>query len=179
LYMEMNTAMKKILFLFTASLIFLSCSSFEEDHEIKEGVRKYLDGTLHDPESLEELEWTISPHFSFRHKDSLDNNSPFIVDYAATFNRSNRMVFYHVKLLYRAKNGFGAKRKSAIYATHIENGHLQFENAAYSYELKSFMDLKTDKLMEPRRLFLWNEFSRRNEGNVTMEDFKREYPEYD
>lgn len=172
--------MKGFFLLFTGSLIFLSCSSFEEDREIKEGLRKYLSETLHDPESIEEINWTIRRDYNFMRKDSLDSKSPLVVDMASTFNKSDSaIVVYHVKLTYRAKNGFGAMRKSEVYATHIENSHLPFEDIAYSYESESFMSLKALTLMEPRRLFLRNEFLLTNEGDVTMEDFYREYPEFD
>ena len=171
--------MKRFLILLSFFLILFSCS-FEEDHEVKEVVREYLNETLHDPDSMEEINWRITKFMRFKPEDSLNENSPLIVDWEATSDTAVTPELYLVRLKYRARNGFGAMRANEIFATYDKEGnYMQFEDIGYSYELESFINVDPPLLMEPRRLFLRNEYILRNRGEVTMEDFWREYPEYD
>ena len=169
--------MKKLLL--PIIVIIASCSFLENDHEIKKGVRKYLEQTLHDPESMEEITWTINRDYVFELKDTSDHDSPLVIDYRATNKRIDSFgEIYHVRLEYRAKNGFGAMRKSEIFATYYEETkNLQFEDVAYSYEYDDFLGVESTGLMEPRRAFLKNQFFQRSRGEATLEDFWREYPE--
>lgn len=172
--------MKKLFLLvfLTASFIFLSCSSFEEDHKMKKGVRNYLNETLHDPESLEEIRWTIREGYELIY-DTV--TSSIMIDRRATYHKKDSLnSTYHIRLQYRANNGYGALRKSEIFAIYYEKAELMiFEEIAYSYKLESFFGEETNKFMKPRRLYLQNDFFRKNEGQASMKDFHKEYPEFD
>ena len=171
--------MKRILPVLIICIGLLSCS-FEEDHEKKEVVREYLNETLHDPESLEEIQWTIMPDWELKRVDSLDSDSPFEIDYYATHTKPDSLNFSFIRLEYRAKNGYGAMRKSEVYAFYSEIGgpHIQFDNALYSYNTGSFISDESIGLMDPKLLFLRNYYFYQNSGKGTVEGFWEKYPEY-
>ncbi len=171
--------MKKILLFIIICNGLISCS-FEEDHEKKEVVREYLKSTLHEPESLDEIQWTILKDREFKKVDSLDANSPFEIDYYATSKKPDSLNFYFIRLEYRAKNGYGAMRKSEIYAFYTEIGgrYMNFEEAAYSFDSGNFIGIESKGSMEPRLLFLKHHYLYKNSGTGTIEGFWNEYPEY-
>ncbi|CAL67451.1 hypothetical protein [Christiangramia forsetii] len=170
--------MKKLFTLILITLL-ISCA-VEDDVKIKNGVREYLKETLHNPNSLEEIDWNINREWKFKLKDSADTNSPMILDVESMSQKNDSISeMKFVRLTYRAENGYGALRKSETYAIYFEQTDiLQFEEAAYSIKNKILLDIQADNLVNPRRLFLRNQFFLRNQGEATSKDFYLKYPEF-
>lgn len=163
-------------------LVFFSCNTFEEDHNVKKVLREHLNSTLHDPESFEEVKWNIIPNYVYKDVDSTDPNSPLAIDHMATaeFNEKNGKTKF-VELIYRAKNGFGALRKGSLYAIYFEDGQVvQFEDGAFSIKLNTYLpEPETAYRMNPEEIFLQEQYYMRNNGSGTYEGFLEEYPEFD
>lgn len=172
--------MKKITLLFVY-LIFVSCNYFEVDHEIKEVVREYLSKKLHNPESLEEIEWDIEKYYVLKHIDSTDNNSPYEIDFIETIKEKEEgKETNFIRFRYRAENGYGAMRKEELYAIQYkETGLIEFDNIAHSKKIGFFKpDNKFNFHINAKYRFVKNRFFMLNSGNATHEDFLKEFPEF-
>lgn len=159
-----------------------SCNSFEEDHLVKEEIREHLNRTLHNPDSFEELEWSILRDYQYTDVDSTNPDSPLKIDHMATikFDEENGERKF-IELIYRAENGFGALRKGSLYAVYFEDDKLiQFEDGAYSIELESYLpNPETAFRIDPKELYLREQYYMINDGSGTYEGFLQQYPEFD
>jgi hypothetical protein len=86
-----------------------------------------------------------------------------------------------IELIYRAENGFGALRKGSLYAVYFEENKLiQFEEGAYSLELETYLpEPESAFRIDPKKLYLREQYYLVNDGSGTYEGFLQQYPEFD
>ncbi|WP_067145313.1 hypothetical protein [Pseudotamlana agarivorans] len=170
-----------VLYFVTLLFICCSCQRFEEDHLIKDLVRNHLERTLYNPESFDEVEWSIMRNYQFGYKDTLNEGTPLFVDFKATegAEKENGVVKL-IELTYRAKNDFGLLIYGKLYAIYYDQIQvINFEDASYSVELQDYLPQKkiTSKA-NPKKQFLSNEYYMLNNGKGTYKGFLKVYPEF-
>lgn len=152
--------MKKIIIVF-GILMFNSCGYFEDNREIKQAVRTHLKKTLHNPKSLEEIDWFIFKRNHYKETDTINGN--VVVDWEKTLKEEKEKgAMTNVILNYRAENGYGALRKNTFYCVyfhkHKDNESLIFYDGAKMAVLMSEFYLinssKIKSFKEGYKLFL-------------------------
>ncbi|MFV0565633.1 MAG: hypothetical protein ACK5NB_07360 [Flavobacteriaceae bacterium] len=180
--------MKKKLIFFVLLLSVFSCSYFDEHYKAKEIIRDYLKKSLHNPKSLEEINWTFHQRFATKcENDTLNGLEAEYddciqkTDFKKTTESEDELggKIMFVKLEYRAENGYGALRKNELYASYIEKDTISFmdiNDIVYSKKLGKIKDVGKAFFVTPKFQYLRNEFFLGD--NKTMNDFYNEYPEY-
>lgn len=179
--------MKKIIIVVFGILMFSSCERLTDEHyEAKEVIRDYLKNTLHNPKSLEEVDWSVLDDYFLTCKDTLNKNllgCIRIIDWEKTLKYEKELGKpYALKLSYRAENGYGALRKGYLYATYDKKpdddiSFVIIDDIAYSKTLGKMRDINS-KSMNPKYIYYKAYYFLLNEGKSSLNDFYNEYPEF-